>query len=179
MRRLNRSAQAQLFPVTAGRYDPVDEVESAAYGRALLAKVRGDELTPAQRAVLTPLAHDPPADERAPTPVVDESTTLLTLDRGDDAEVRVSWRRYKGSSHFLDIRRWEAGSSGMRPTRQGVSIRMRELPRFLKAVLLASRLPAGAEPPRAADAAPSSRARTTKRRSRPAAEAGDRHQDDD
>lgn len=130
----------------ASRYETVAEPEAAELGRALLARLRGDGLTDAQEALLLRAAEAPELDRRAPTPVIDVSETLLTLGRGDDAEVRVSWRRYKGSSPFLDIRRWErepTSSGGMHPTRQGVTIRARELPRLLRVVVEVARRAVG------------------------------------
>ncbi|HJL17430.1 MAG TPA: PC4/YdbC family ssDNA-binding protein [Sandaracinaceae bacterium LLY-WYZ-13_1] len=137
------AAQVSLFPTAAagGRFDTASEEESAAYGRALLAEMRGEELTEAQRAMLARARANAAADRRAPTPVVDVSETLLRLDRGERSEVRVSWRRYKGSSPFLDFRRWERlpGDDEMRPTRQGVTIRAREITRLLTTVVQAAR----------------------------------------
>ncbi|MGE0790410.1 MAG: PC4/YdbC family ssDNA-binding protein [Sandaracinaceae bacterium] len=123
-----------------GRFDPVNEDEAAALGRALLAELRGDDLTPEQLSLLERSRSAAAMDERAPTPVVDASDTLVTFGRGDDAEVWVSWRRYRGSSPFLDIRRFERAPDGeMRPTRQGVTIRARELGRLLTALLNAAK----------------------------------------
>ena len=157
-----RPGQIPLFLAHTSRHDPVPEPEAAELGHALLARLRGDALTAGQRALLT--RAEPPAgggraselDRRAPTPVIDVSETLLTLARGDDAEVRVSWRRYKGSSPFLDIRRWErepgrgrgrggAEGGGMHATRQGVTIRARELPRLLRVVVEVARWAGGGE----------------------------------
>lgn len=117
------------------RHEPANQDEAAALGRALLAELRGDELTPSQRALLLRSRSESRMDTRAPTPVVDESQTLLVFGRGDHAEVRVRWRRYKGSSPFLDIRRFERSGGGLRPTRQGVTIRARELGRLLTSLL--------------------------------------------
>lgn len=123
-----------------GRYDPVNDDEAAAVGRALLAELRGEELTPSQRALLLRSRSRSRLDARAPTPVVDASETLLTLGRGEEAEVRIRWRRYKGSSPFLDIRRFERAAGGrMRPTRQGVTIRARELGRVMSTLVAAAR----------------------------------------
>jgi hypothetical protein len=147
MSRRDATAQVPLFtdaPAPArgtGRYDTVAEDESAAYGRALLAEMRGEELTADQEALLQRARAQAEAHRRAPTPVVDVSETLLTLDRGERAEVRISWRRYKGSSPFLDFRRWERvpGDDEMRPTRKGVTIRAREITRLLTTVVGAAR----------------------------------------
>ena len=133
-----------------GRFDTVRAEEGAAFGRALLAKLRGEALTEDARACLEELRRspepvelerprDPSWDRRAPRPVIDSSETLLVLDRGRDSEVRVSWRRYRGSAPFLDLRRWErSGRAGMQPTKQGVTIRLRELPRLLRVVVAAA-----------------------------------------
>ncbi len=119
-----------------GLHDPASPDEAAALGHALLAELRGEELTPTQRALLLRSRSRAAADARAPTPVVESSETLLVLDRGADAEVRVSWRRYRGSSPFLDIRRFERLPSGAtRATRQGVTIRARELGRVMTTLL--------------------------------------------
>lgn len=124
--------RGRFIPI-GGRYDPVSEPEAAELGRALLAQIRGDVLTPSEQALLKRMRSSAPEDARAPTPVVEVSETLLTLDRGADAEVRVTWRRFKGSSPFLDIRRWERapGEKELRPTRQGVTLRARELARLM------------------------------------------------
>jgi len=124
-------------PPRRGRFEPAGDPEAAAMGRALLAELRGEELTVSQRALLARArAEVPPEELRAPTPVVDASETLLTLGRGEAAEVRLSWRRYRGSSPFLDLRRFERGDRGaMRPTRQGVTIRGHEVSRLLTALV--------------------------------------------
>lgn len=123
-----------------GKYDAVSENEAAALGRALLAKIRGEVLSPSEQAVLARAQSLSEGDERAPTPVVDVSETLATFERGEDAEIRVSWRSYKGSSPFLDIRRWErAPGEPMKPTRQGVTIRAREVGRLLTIIVQAMR----------------------------------------
>jgi hypothetical protein len=128
--------RGRFIPI-GGRYDPVSEPEAAELGRALLAQIRGDVLTPSEQVLLKRMRSSAPEDARAPTPVVEISETLLTLDRGADAEVRVTWRRFKGSSPFLDIRRWERAAPGeeLRPTRQGVTIRARELARLMSVLV--------------------------------------------
>jgi hypothetical protein len=131
--------RGRFIPIRGGRYDTVGEDEAAAVGRALIAQIRGDPLTPAERALLARMRSSAAEDARAPTPVVDASETLATFERGADAELRVTWRRFKGSAPFLDIRRWERTADGTRPTRQGVTIRARELSRFVSAVLSAVR----------------------------------------
>jgi len=82
-------------------------------------------------------ARAPAPDLRAPTPVMDEEQTLLSLSRGQDAEVRVRWRRYRGSSPFLDLRRFErpAGGGELRPTRAGVTVRGHEVSKLLTALV--------------------------------------------
>src|SRR5690606_2543111 len=96
--------------------------------------------TPSEKALLARIRSDAPDQARAPTPVVEQSETLLILDRGADAEVRLSWRRYRGSSPFLDIRRWErVPGEGMRPTRQGVTIRAREVVRVMSVLVQITR----------------------------------------
>lgn len=131
---------------SGSRYDPVDPTEGAQYGRALLARMRKEPLSPLQQALLAQTATEAPAEQRAPTPVVDLSQTLLTLGRGEDAEVRLSLRRYKGSRPFFDIRRWERTDGELRATRQGITIRARELPRLLGALTeAAARIAAGGE----------------------------------
>jgi hypothetical protein len=151
MTRRDATAQVPLFTESpasraglrraSGRYDAVAEDEAAAYGRALLAEMRGEELTEEQKARLARARAEAAAHRRAPAPVVDVSETLLTLERGERSEVRISWRRYKGSSPFLDFRRWERlpGDDEMRPTRQGVTIRAREITRLLTTVVGAAR----------------------------------------
>ncbi|MFK7985976.1 MAG: transcriptional coactivator p15/PC4 family protein [Sandaracinaceae bacterium] len=137
-------ATAQQVPLfvepPARRFDPVSEDEAAAFGRALLARVRGETLTAEQRALLDRARDGGEAsDRRAPTPVVDVSETLLALPRGAQAELRVQVRRYKGSRPFLDIRRWERDGTGLKPTRQGVTFRMREVTQVLGAISQAAR----------------------------------------
>ncbi len=84
--------------------------------------VRDDEAAALGHALLAQLRGEP----------------LSPFERGPDAEVRVSWRSYKGSSPFLDVRRWErVHGDGMRPTRQGVSIRLRELSRLMTVLVQA------------------------------------------
>lgn len=123
-----------------GLYDPVDDEEAAALGRALVARIRGEPLTPSEEALLSRLGSRGPEDERAPSPVLEVSETLATFERGPDAEVRVTWRSYKGSSPFLDIRRWErAPGQPMRPTQKGVTIRMREISRLMQVVVQVAR----------------------------------------
>lgn len=147
MTRRDATAQVSLFShptvsvVERGRHDPVAPDETAVYGRALLAEMRGEELTEAQRTLLARVRAEAEEHRRAPSPVVELSETLLTLERGERAEVRVSWRRYRGSSPFLDIRRWERlpGDDEMHPTRQGVTIRAREVTRLLATIVQAAR----------------------------------------
>lgn len=128
--------QLALLDSGPGRYDAVDDTEAAAMGRALLARLRGEDLSASQRALLARAGSESPDDRRAPTPVIESSETLLTLGRGSDAEVRVSWRRYKGSSPFLDVRRFERGDRGaLLPTRQGITIRGHEVERLLMALV--------------------------------------------
>lgn len=131
--------RGRFIPI-GSRYEPVSEPEAAALGRALLAQIRGEPLTPSESALLARMRSAAPEDARAPAPVIDVSETLLTLERGADAEVRITWRRFKGSSPFLDIRRWErVPGEGMRPTRQGVTIRARELSRLMSVLVQAVR----------------------------------------
>ena len=148
-------AQAKLFDASErsstapsqsdpGHFEPVEGEEGGCIGRAVVAQLRGEVLTPEQRASLararaSSAAAEREWDRRAPPPVIDVSETLLVFERGPRTEVRVSWRRYKGSAPFLDIRRWEKDARGMHPTRQGVTIRLRELPRLLRVLLLAAR----------------------------------------
>ena len=82
-------------------------------------------------------ARAPAPEPRAPTPVVDSEQTLLCLPRGRDAEVRVRWRRYRGSSPFLDLRRFErpAGGGDLRPTRAGVTVRGHEVSRLISTLV--------------------------------------------
>lgn len=126
--------RGRFIPI-GGHYDPVSEPEAAELGRALLAQIRGDVLTPREAALVARMRSSSPADARAPTPVVELSETLLTLERGEHAEVRITWRRYKGSGPFLDLRRWERTDRGMRPTPKGVTIRARELPRLMTVIV--------------------------------------------
>jgi len=121
---------------SAGRYDVASEGEASAIGRALLAELRGEELTASQQEVLSS-ARAPAPDLRAPTPVVDSEQTLLCLSRGRDAELRVRWRRYRGSTPFLDLRRFErpAGGGELRPTRAGVTVRGHEVSKLISALV--------------------------------------------
>lgn len=118
-----------------GRYDPMPEDEAAALGKALLASIRGDRLTPAQRAVIARArsAEDP----QAPSPVLEHDEVIATFPRGEEAEVRVSWRAFRGSSPFLDVRRFERAPEGLRPSKQGVTIRGRELGQLMSALVQA------------------------------------------
>jgi hypothetical protein len=123
-----------------GRYDAVNENEAAALGRALLAKIRGEVLTPSEQALIARAESQSTEDERAPTPIVDVSETLATFERGEDAELRIMWRSYKGSTPFLDIRRFErVPGEAMKPTRQGVTIRAREVGRLMTIIVQAMR----------------------------------------
>ncbi|MCB9594856.1 MAG: hypothetical protein H6719_19195 [Sandaracinaceae bacterium] len=139
MPRDDAAAQLSFLPGArpAGRYDTASDDEAAAIGRALVAELRGDALTMSQRTLLdTARANAPEPEERAPGPVLDADQTLLSLSRGDDAEVRVRWRRYRGSAHFLDVRRFERGDRGeLLPTRQGVTIRGHEVQKLLAALV--------------------------------------------
>ncbi|MCA9608697.1 MAG: hypothetical protein KC619_24000 [Myxococcales bacterium] len=137
MPRDDAAAQLTLLPgARGGRYDTATDAEAAAIGRALVAELRGDDLTVSQRALLANARSSAPEEERAPGPVLDQDQTLLTLDRGEGAELRVRWRRYKGSAHFLDLRRFERGDRGeMVPTRQGVTIRGHEVQKLLAALV--------------------------------------------
>lgn len=129
----------RFLPI-GGAYDPVEDEEAAALGRALLAQIRGEPLTPSEKALVARMRSRRPEDARAPTPVVEVSETLATFERGPDAEVRVTWRSYKGSSPFLDIRRWErAPGQPMRPTQKGVTIRLREISRLMQVVVQVAR----------------------------------------
>lgn len=136
----DRRPRGRFIAIPGGRHDTVGEEEAGAIGRALLAQMRGDPLSPTEQALLARLRSDAPADARAPTPVVEISETLAAFDRGPDAELRITWRRFKGSAPFLDIRRWErAPGEAMRPTRQGITIRARELSRFMTVIVHAVR----------------------------------------
>ncbi|MBX3275287.1 MAG: hypothetical protein KF729_33790 [Sandaracinaceae bacterium] len=129
-------APIPLFPTAlAGRYERAPHDEAAALGHALVAELRGDALTEAQRALLASARAAAP-DTRAPEPVLDADDHLLALPRGEDAEVRVRWRRYRGSAPFLDLRRFERSDRGeMLPTRQGVTIRGHEVLRLLSSLV--------------------------------------------
>ncbi len=137
MPRDDAAAQLSFLPgARAGRYDRASDPEAAAIGRALVAELRGDDLTASQRALLTSARSAASEDERAPSPVLDEDQTLLALRRGPDAELRVRWRRYHGSAHFLDLRRFERGDRGeMVATPKGVTIRGHEVGRLLAALV--------------------------------------------
>jgi hypothetical protein len=136
-----------------GRYDIVSEGEAAAIGRALLAKIRGEPLSVSEQALLARARSNAPEDERAPGPVIDVSETLAVFERGEDAEVRLTWRSYRGSSPFLDIRRWERapGEDTLKPTRQGVTIRTKEIGRMLTAIVQAMRKFGGVSDARVAE----------------------------
>ncbi len=128
------------FLPLGGAYDPVGDDEAAALGRALVAQIRGESLTGEQKALVSRMRSRAPEDARAPVPVVEVSETLATFERGEGAELRISWRSYKGSTPFLDIRRWERGEGkAMRPTRQGVTIRLKEISRLLQVVVQVAR----------------------------------------
>lgn len=116
------------------RYDPVSEAEAAELGRALLDQLKGNALSDARRALLARASSQLPEDQRVGAPVVEESETLLVLPRGESAQLRVDVRRFRGSSPFLDLRRWERGTKGFHPTRQGVTIRSHELGRLWEAL---------------------------------------------
>ena len=138
-----KASQVSLFPSRStadspaqSRYEPVDNEEASLLGRALLSQLRGDPLTPEQQ---TAIERAGVPSRRAPEPVVERSETLLSLPRGD-AELRVSWRSYRGSTPFLDLRRWEKGrSGGMHPTKQGVVVRLRELPQLFGVIRAVAR----------------------------------------
>ena len=132
--------RGRFIPLQGGRYDTASDGEAAAFGRALLAQMRGDPLSPTEQALLARMRSDAAEDARAPAPVMDVSETLATFERSGDAEVRITFRRFKGSTPFLDIRRWERGRGNeMHPTRQGITIRARELTRFVNAAMQALR----------------------------------------
>ena len=119
-----------------GRYDTASNEEAAAVGRALLAQLRGEALTAAQKGILARAHSRAPQEARAAAPVLDRDRTLLRLSRGDHAELRVRWRRYRGSSPFLDFRRFErTDRGGLLPTRQGVTIRGHEVKRLLTSLV--------------------------------------------
>jgi hypothetical protein len=129
--------RGRFIPI-GGDYEPVGDDEAAALGHALLAKLRGERLSPEEQALLSRPRSRSRFDARAPTPVVEVAETLASFERGPDAELRLTWRRYKGSTPFLDLRRWERGpGGGMRPTRQGVTLRLRELSRAMSAIVQA------------------------------------------
>ncbi len=124
-----------VSPAKSDRYDTASNEEAAAIGRALLAELRGEELTTTQRALLRRTRSAAP-EARVASPVLDRDRTLLCLSRGDNAEIRVRWRRYRGSSPFLDLRRFERGDRGaLLPTRQGVTIRAHEVKRLLASLV--------------------------------------------
>ena len=101
--------------------------------------MRGEELRPDQALLLANARQRAEGERRAPKPIVDLEHTLLVLDRGSRAEVRIAVRRYRGSRPFLDVRRWEQTPEGLRPTRQGVSIRAREVTGLLATLGRATR----------------------------------------
>ena len=121
------------------RNEPISEEEAAALGRALLAKLKGQPLTFEERRLVERQSR-PPSESHRRTggPVVEEEELLLTLPRRDGAEVRLSYRRFRGTSPFLDLRRWERSRGEWRPTRQGLTVRAREMSRFVSAVLAAA-----------------------------------------
>lgn len=136
---MSKDDRGRFIPI-GGAYDPVGDGEAAALGRALLAQIRGEILTPGEKALVARMKSRAAEDARAPAPVVEVSETLATFERGPDAEVRVTWRSFKGSSPFLDIRRWErTHGEAMRPTRQGVTIRLREISRLMQVVVQVAR----------------------------------------
>lgn len=121
------------------REDPISEEEAAALGRALLAKLKGQPLTREEKRLVERQQTPPgPSEARVSGPVVDEEEELLSLPRRDGAEVRVTLRRFRGTAPFLDLRRWERIKGEWKPTRQGLTIRAREMSRFLSAVLAAA-----------------------------------------
>lgn len=132
---VSKEAETGRFRPMGSRYEAVSEAEAAEFGHALLNRIRGEPLTLSQRELLARTQEAAPSP-RAPGPVVEQDELLLALPRGDEAQVRISLRRFRGSSLFLDLRRWEIRADGSwRPTRSGVTLRARELGRVSSALV--------------------------------------------
>jgi hypothetical protein len=63
-----------------------------------------------------------------PRPPEERGKRLMTLERDEDTELRLSLDEYQGHAYY-SLRVWQRGDDGrMWPTRKGVSIRLREAP---------------------------------------------------
>lgn len=71
--------------------------------------------------------------ERTGTPPAMKGQLLGTLPH-KDGEVRIVWDEYEGH-HFLSIRLWAADDNGqMWPSKNGFTVRVRDLPSFGEAI---------------------------------------------
>jgi hypothetical protein len=84
--------------------------------------------------------------EQPPAPPAERGRRLLTASRGRDEELRVSLDEYE-SRPYLALRIWAKGSDGAWwPTKKGVSIRVREIPEVIDALMEAEEALTGHEP---------------------------------
>ena len=70
-------------------------------------------------------------ERKSATPPEDNGVILGTLDRGD-AELRVVFAEFKGHP-YINLRLWKRDNQGQAwPSREGVTVRLHELPMFLE-----------------------------------------------
>ena len=69
------------------------------------------------------------APDRAPPE--ENGERLVTIQRGEDEEIRLSWARYNGRP-FLNVRMWKKDDAGAwwPEKSKGMSVRVKELPAF-------------------------------------------------
>lgn len=66
-----------------------------------------------------------------------EGRRLVTIQRGQDGELRLTWDEYEGRP-FLSLRLWQRTEDGQAiPTKKGLSIRLRELPELVEGLVQA------------------------------------------
>jgi len=66
------------------------------------------------------------------------SRSLVTIQRGQDGELRLTWDEYEGRP-YLSLRFWQRTEDGqVIPTKKGLSIRLREVPELVQGLVKAS-----------------------------------------
>lgn len=91
------------------------------------------------KATLETFRQTHPPKPQAPRAPIDPGKILVACNRQDGTVLRVALKEYEGRP-FLDLRVWNPGELGtgqLLPSKKGVSLKVRELPDVVEALMTA------------------------------------------